>query len=64
LYNSCFQAPYIPPLKNWKRNQPGFLKWTFLKMSKMKYLAQECCKKVILLDDALNPEKIIQTLAA
>jgi hypothetical protein len=30
----------------------------------MKYLAQECCKKVVSLEDALNPEKIIQPLAA
>ncbi len=61
---NMFSVSLFSPLKNQKRNQRAFLKWTFLKMSKMKYLAQECCKKVILLEDAINPEKMIQILTA
>lgn len=35
-----------------------------LTMSKMTYLGSKPVKKVILLDNALNPEKIIQILTA
>ena len=59
LYRNCYKFK--------KRNGVTLKFWTFFKkirMSNLTYLGYKSLKKVVSLEDALNPEKIIQNLAA
>ena len=45
--------------KKSEKNRPRFLKMDILKMSNFEKVEENVCKKVILLDNAVNSKKII-----